>query len=187
MTPMEEKILRATIEVAGRGEPHRFSTKDVAALTGVSEFMVYDLFKTKENLIAQADALVAQDYYGLVLAEAQNFRGYEHLMNTLYDFFRLHPYNILFAINYCRVFPQVVLPKDYEVFKATLMEGIDQIGSLHPFAEGIDPFSAWNDFTREVIAQCYFFIAHPEADTPKTRRMMARLLFEGVGPYIPQP
>jgi AcrR family transcriptional regulator len=187
MTANEEKILRATIEVSGKGEPHRFSTKEVAMLAGVSEFMVYDLFKTKDNLIAQADTLVAQDYYDIMLAEAKNFRGYQHLMNRLYDFYLAHPYNILFSINYCRVFPQVVLPADYETFKATLMQGIETIGALHPFAKSIDPFSAWNDFTREVVAQCYFFIAHPEADTPETREMMARLLFEGVGPYIPQP
>jgi hypothetical protein len=63
MTDLEESLIIATInEGAENTANKRFSTKSIAANCGVSEFTLFSIFKTKENLVAVTNDYALQDF-----------------------------------------------------------------------------------------------------------------------------
>jgi AcrR family transcriptional regulator len=182
---IDTAILRATIQVAGFSEPNRFSTQEIADLCHISEYVIFDHFKTKDNLLAQADRVITKDYYDAIegaLAKAHDSREFFY---SLIDFLLLHPDNNRFALNYCRVFPGADKPCDYDFFKQNCLDLIHEVQSHCPdLLPEVDPFAAWCEFTRELVCYSQFLIDGKLPDTPENRDIFYRLLFEGFLSYV---
>jgi AcrR family transcriptional regulator len=68
----EEKIILATIEVAGVGVRDAYSTKEIGEKAGLSEFTVFSRFKNKENLMDACNAYVFNAFYQMYLEPLQS-------------------------------------------------------------------------------------------------------------------
>jgi hypothetical protein len=181
---IDTAILRATIKVAGLSEPNRFSTQEIADLCHISEYVIFDHFKTKDNLLAEADHVITKDYYDAIHESWNHVHSGREFFYCLIDFLLAHPDNNRFALNYCRVFPGADKPDDYGFFKENCLTLIEEVKSHCPeFIAPIDPFAAWCDFTRELVCYCQLLIDGKMADNPANRDTMYRLLFLGFGSY----
>jgi AcrR family transcriptional regulator len=181
LSHIEEEIILATFRVAGRSRPNRFSTKVIAQELGISEALIYSRFQSKENLIAKTDEWLAARWYEILIEDVNRGASYEELVNHYFDYFLLHPDFVEFSLNYCRAFPQAVIPADFESFKKACHGTIDTIVAKHPFKEGADPFLAWCQFAREVNSASYLLIS--EGDSPKKRETIIRLMHNGISDF----
>lgn len=178
LSHIEEEIILATFRVAGRSRPNRFSTKDIAKEVGISEALIYSRFQTKENLIAQTDQWLAKRWYDILIQDINSGTTYEELVNHYFDYFLLHPDFVEFSLNYCRAFPQPVLPSDFASYKEACERVVGEIEKKYPLKPGIDTFLAWCQFAREVNAASYLLIS--EGDSPKKRQTLIRLMYRGL-------
>jgi AcrR family transcriptional regulator len=178
LSNIEEEIILATFRVAGRSKPNRFSTKVIAQELGISEALIYTRFQTKENLIAKTDEWLAQRWYEILIEDVNRGASYEELVNHYFDYFLLHPDFVEFSLNYCRAFPQAVIPSDFASFKSACQGTIDLVIGKHPLKEGVDSFFAWCQFAREVNSASYLLIS--EGDSPAKRQTLIRLMHSGL-------
>jgi AcrR family transcriptional regulator len=180
MEEIDKKILDMTIQVAGESEANRFSTREIAAKLGISEYMIFDHFHDKDNLLNLADERVADYYYASILKwgpqSANFFEFFSHIMDDLLS----ASSHGAFAINYCRVFPRYEKASDFSFFKEQCQNAIDTVLRFFPLHHPEDDaFSLWCYFTREFVCDTQLFIDHHLSDTPKNRYWMAKLIYEG--------
>jgi AcrR family transcriptional regulator len=58
---IDEKIINATIQIGSSNEANKLSTKEIAKACEISEFVIYDHFKSKDNLISITDHKIFED------------------------------------------------------------------------------------------------------------------------------
>ena len=120
MEEIDNKILDMTIQVAGESEANRFSTREIAAKLGISEYMIFDHFHDKDNLLNLADERVADYYYASILKwgpqSANFFEFFSHIMDDLLSVSS----HGAFAINYCRVFPRYEKASDFSFSRSNV-------------------------------------------------------------------
>jgi len=184
MEEIDLKILEMTIEVAGESEPNRFSTREIAARLGISEFMVFNHFHDKDNLINLCDEKAASDYYDSVLKWAPLCSDFHDFFSHVMDEHIALRTHDAFAINYCRVFPRYEKASDFAIFKANVELTIRSVIRYFPLAHPEDAFALWCFFTREFACDAQLFIDRRLPDTPKIRYLMADLIYEGFGKQL---
>lgn len=69
----ENKIILATIAVAGNETRGTFSTKEIALRAGVSEFTIFSHFHDKETLLDAADRYLYDRFYQNEIALAERY------------------------------------------------------------------------------------------------------------------
>lgn len=181
---IDTAILRATIHEAGLNIPNHFSTQVIAHRCGISEYVIFSHFQTKENLLAKADEMISQDYYEAIHALLVKKVGAKKFFFSLLDFLISHPDNGRFAINYCRVFPQAEKAIDFDLFQQNAMGVVNEIMMTYQKRLGHQSaFALWCVFTRELICYAQYFIDQKLPDTPEVRETMYRILFEGIHSY----
>jgi AcrR family transcriptional regulator len=184
MNAIDEKIILTAIAVAGEGDANRFSTKEIASRLGISEFMIYDHFHDKDNLLNLCDERVAEDYYSSVLKWAPLSKDFLTFFNHVMDEHIQRKGFGAFAINYCRVFPRYEKASDFAFFKANVEKTIKTVFPYFPLSHEEDAFALWCYFTREFACYGQLLIEKRVDDTPENRKMMAELILDGFSPYL---
>jgi AcrR family transcriptional regulator len=184
MEEIDLKIIETAIAVAGESEANRFSTREIASRLGISEFMIYDHFHDKDNLLNLCDEKVASDYYDSVLKWAPLCQDFHDFFSHVMDEHIAYRTHGAFAINYCRVFPRYEKASDFSVFKANVELTIDNVLRYFPLAKREDAFALWCFFTREFTCDAQLFIDHRLPDTPANRYLMADLIYQGFGAQL---
>jgi AcrR family transcriptional regulator len=118
---IDEKIIAATIQVGSTNGANKLSTKEIAKACGISEFVIYDHFQTKDNLVSTVDRYV----FDKINEECSSFNSksttFEEFWGHMLDYLILHSDYNAFAINYSHIFPRVDKYPDYEDFVASVI------------------------------------------------------------------
>jgi AcrR family transcriptional regulator len=181
---IDERILEATLEVAGTTPANRFSTKDIASKLGISEFVIFDHFQTKDNLLNKADEKIAGDYYNAVLGLGPTCHDFYEFFDKIMDFELSVPFHNSFAINYCRVFPRYEKASDFAIFEDGVNAAVGEVFKFFPIKDMSKAFPLWCYFTRELICDVQLIIDKHVIDTPEIRHFMAQCIYEGFGPFL---
>jgi len=114
---IDEKIIDATIQIGSTNGANRLSTKEIAKLCGISEFVIYDHFRSKDNLISIANHRIFEEV-ALVISDtvSQGNGDFEVFWNRMVDWFLAHPNYTTWSIHYGHVFPRAEKPFDEEDF-----------------------------------------------------------------------
>lgn len=103
----EEKIIAATIEVAGNETRGTYSTKEIALRAGLSEFTVFSHFKNKEALISAADEHLFSRY---LAKEEELYARYptdfERFFDGMLSSLLSDPSALRFIASYAPIFPR---------------------------------------------------------------------------------
>lgn len=180
---IDEKILLLTIEEGAKKPANRFSTKDIALRLGISEFVIFDHFESKENLIAQADAYISIPFYQTVLASAKTSQHFSEFFSKMVDYLLAHPSHNAFAINYCRVFPRYEKDSNFPDYQKDTQILLESLCEIYPLKHPEDAFTIWARFNRELLSYCQLLIEKRIPDTPENRLTMSNLLFHGFSQY----
>jgi len=109
MNQLEEAVLLATIDEGGNNPVQKFSTIHIAAACGVSEFLIYEHFVSRQKLLVEADDYVAQHFRAQVLALTEKHLPYPELFSALLDYQLAHPSWNGFSLNYGHFFPRYMV------------------------------------------------------------------------------
>lgn len=181
---IDEKIIQATIRIAGKHEANHFSTKQVADELGISEYVIYAHFKTKDNLLNACDARIASEFYAEVRHLVPLYTNFYDFFSALLDFELKGGERNAFAINYCRVFPRYEKASDFASFRSALQELLQELLPYFPLGKSTDPFATWCFFVREFVCDAQLLIDRHIKDTPENRHFMAQCLYEGFAPLL---
>lgn len=178
---VEERILQATFAVAGNSEPNRFSTQEIAEKAGLSEFVIYDHFKTKENLIAEGRAYIFDEFVDALLAQVERTPDFLPFFNAMLDYALARSDELRFALTYDDLFPRSQLPKDYASYKAKVSERIvAPLEKKIPLAEDLELcYQVSDHWMREYLLDAELLLNGTIADTPQNRRWMGELIYWG--------
>jgi len=184
---IDEKILLATIKVAGSTmEANRFSTKEIAAEAGCSEFVIYSHFLSKENLIAKTNAYVLRkyiEYAEKAVASSHNvLETFLYLLNEAVNMPRVTD----FIVNYSHIFPRAKPLADYDGYKANMNVLCGVFAKAYPFGNEnseLIRFLLMTHFMREMAVDAKLIIHHEIKDTPEIRMLMAKNAIFGLSEY----
>jgi Transcriptional regulator len=114
---IDEKIIDATIQIGSSNGANRLSTKEIAKLCGISEFVIYDHFRSKDNLISIANHRIF-DEVAVVISQllGKENVGFETFWNRMVDWYISHPNYTTWSIHYGHVFPRAEKPFDEDDF-----------------------------------------------------------------------
>lgn len=117
---IDEKIIDATIAVGSVNGANKLSTKEIAKACDISEFVIYDHFKSKEKLLSAADQKVMEAFNAKVHnLLAENKTDFSRFWNGTLDYLLVNPKITSFTINYGHIFPRIVKPEDFDDFLTT--------------------------------------------------------------------
>jgi AcrR family transcriptional regulator len=189
---IDEKILLATIEVAGSTiVPNRYSTKEIARLCNISEYVIFSHFKTKGNLIAQTTSLILKIYGTTMRRALEKVDNFQDLFLALLDEALRYPHGADFCINYAHIFPRAKMAPDYESFRQDVKEVLDDLYARFPLKEEYDndtyKYLLWSNLTRELVANAKLIIHREVPDTPEIRLAMAQNVSLGLDAYGKTP
>jgi AcrR family transcriptional regulator len=108
----DEKIILATIEEGSNNPTNRFSTVKIAQNCGVSEFVIYDHFKTKIALLNATDLYLSNLLFAYAEEACKANDDFFGFFNDLMMFQVCHPSWNGFWLNYSSVFPRFALEKE---------------------------------------------------------------------------
>jgi AcrR family transcriptional regulator len=185
----DERIIHATIAVACHSDPGVFSTRKIAVAAHVSEYMIYDHFHNKKNLINACMMYLNGRYLHAVLDEAAKPHADSFaFFNGFLDRMMAEPEETSFSLNYSEVFPREKKRDYYPLYAKLMME------AFHPFKD----FAFSKDLSietwvnllafgiRETIQDANFLLAKQVKDTPENRATMCRLIFQGLSSFLPK-
>jgi AcrR family transcriptional regulator len=182
---IDEKILATTIAYAATRTQGSFSTKEIADQCGISEFTIYQHFKTKKNLIQVAcsrleKAFLAEDEK----AFKEHADDYQAFFDEILDFLLAHPLEIKFAANYSLVFPREGQNEDYPDFMGRLSAGFVNLKPILGVQVNQQEYLTLVCFSvREMIQDALYILGGVLSDTPENRKTMARLTGYGIGSF----
>lgn len=102
---IDQLIIATTLKECAHNPANRFSTRKIAKECGISEFAIFERFRTKRNLIAAVGDAVSQPFYVKVLESSKNCPHFFDFFTMMVDYLLSHPDDNAFALNYCPVFP----------------------------------------------------------------------------------
>jgi AcrR family transcriptional regulator len=182
MSSIEDKVILAAVDEGGKHMPPTFSTIRIAERCKVSEFLIYDHFKTKANLLGAAHIFLLGKLAEAAKKAAENSSDFESFFSALVSFEVAHPCWNGFLLNYGLCFPQgeILLENQkaseafYETNKPLLIPRYCPEGNPEE-----DRFR-FRYFFREVYGFSQMIILKEIDDTPELRSKEAKLLFNGL-------
>jgi AcrR family transcriptional regulator len=180
---IDEKIMKATLHECATHPANRFSTRDIAKICGISEFVIFDHFKTKDLLIAKVDEYISIPFNAAIIEAAKSSVHFSEFFSKMLDYMIAHPDANAFAINYCRVFPRYEKDVNYDDFKINVLKMLEAVGPFFPLTHPEDRFTLWARFNRELLCYAELFLEKKVEDTPENRKTMSDFLYRGLAPY----
>jgi len=179
---IDEKIIDATILVGSTNGANKLSTKEIAKACDISEFVIYDHFKSKEHLLSNADLKVTQAFFDAANAAFERKANFVPFWYAMVDYSLANPNYTSFSINYGYVFPRTSRSEDYDNFLTN---------TILPFAKPMlkkcgvhfdkDYLYAynWMWFVRSVLTYAQFVIGKSLEDTAEIRNISCSLAYQG--------
>lgn len=184
---IDEKIIEATLQVGSENGANKLSTKEIAKVCGISEFVIYDHFKTKENLLSITDQKICAEYGEEVARISENTTVFEEFWNQSVDFYIARPRYTAFSINYGHIFPRIIKPQDYETFLAENIAPIAKKASLHyqvNLPDDKETTYAWMWITRTIVTYAQFVLSRSLDDTPAIRNLSCSCAIAGISSLL---
>jgi AcrR family transcriptional regulator len=189
MNQLEEAILLATIDEGGKESVSRFSLSQVAAASGVSEFLIFKHFQDKNHLLLEAGEYLFEHFEESVKILEKKCHSFPELFSALIDDQIAHPSWNGFILHYSPLFSQLVRePKQQKYFQERLA-GFGA-GLCHDFNFSADPefcFSISSLICREIFLFSALILSKAVVDTPAERNHQAELLLSGVSFTLKSP
>jgi AcrR family transcriptional regulator len=188
MSPLDEKIILATLDEGGSTFVGNFSTIHIAERTGISEFVILDHFKTRENLLEEAERYLGEHFQAEMIQVIHETPSIDQAFSQLIDYQLAHPTWNGFALNYSYAIPQ--FNPDKEAAEAFNERVMDEALELTKFFPGYDALSSqsvfhlYRYFLRELAAFCQTIISGENRDSPALRSSEASFLFQGLSAFL---
>lgn len=180
---IDEKIIAATIQVGSTNGANRLSTKEIAKACGISEFVIYDHFQTKDNLVSTVDRFVFEQINDECDAFNSKNKSFESFWEHMLDYMLAHrDYNV-FAINYSHIFPRAEKYPDYEDFIATVIVPLVQKNPYFldtPIEHQDRAVMLYLLMMRSIINFAQFITNGTIVDSPEVRRNSYQAMAEGL-------
>lgn len=182
MNNIEDKVLLAAIDEGGRHMPPTFSTIRIAERCHVSEFLIYDHFKTKAFLLQSAHIFLLDKMSKEANAAADKSPTFISFFSELVHYEMAHPSWNGFLLNYGLCFPQSEIAKeDRQASEAFYENNIKVlIPRYWPEEEPKIDRYRFRYFFREVYCFAQLLIIQEIEDTPEVIEKEAKLLVYGL-------
>jgi AcrR family transcriptional regulator len=178
---IDEKIIAATIDVGSKNGANRLSTKEIAKACGVSEFVIYDHFKTKEKLVNIADKTVFDQITSFIIGlEKAKGESFENFFSSMVDYFLSKPDITAWTLNYGHVFPQSELREDQDEFNEYLgaVASKAMVGYSLATSEEYSLVFCW--IIRNIVSYATLVINKVVTDSPELRGISCQCSNEGL-------
>jgi AcrR family transcriptional regulator len=177
----DERILAATIQVAGSSKAGFFSTEEIAKLAGLSEFTIYNRFKNKKQLIAKANDYSLHIFLTLYEGLAKKSKDTEEFFDQFIETLVAHPYWVYFGLNYSLVYPRLRQAGEYKIFKEELHDFLITHRDLfRPDVNDEQWFRLFTYGVRSLLGSAVLILDAAEKDTSDNRKVMYLLTYKGL-------
>jgi AcrR family transcriptional regulator len=181
----DEKIIQATLDVAGNGPRGTFSTREIARLSGVSEFTVFSRFKNKEAMIDACNDFVFKKLLEIdEKAQQNNPHNPQGFFNEVLGDLLANPSWTHFAGNYSLVFPRQGDLEKYDSFNKIFRTMWLNRGTNVPVTNEEEAYSSLLFSIRELLQDALFILSGEIQDTPKNRQTMFELYEGGMANFV---
>lgn len=173
----DAEILQKTIEVASKEERGTCSTREIADRCKISEYVIFDRFKSKDNLLKEATKFITARFF----AWDKEFRmrygaDREGFFNAYLDRLLSAPEDTRFAGNYLLVFPRQGDLEQVATFAEDVRDKIAAAGAQNdPNAFFLFVYEA-----QEVVQDALLILSHQLEDTAENRHLMFTLIHNGL-------
>jgi len=178
---IDEKIIDATIQIGSLNEANKLSTKEIAKVCEISEFVIYDHFKSKDNLISIADHKIFEDSAAyvekLILQEHQPSDVY---WNKMVDFYLTNPNYIGWSINYGHIFPRPEKPADIDEFRTDISAESKKCFSYLGLKDDLQYYFFYMWMFRSFVFFAQFVLNGELDNSPETRAVASHLFIVGM-------
>ncbi len=100
------------MKVGSMNGANRLSTKEIAKACNISEFVIYDHFQSKDNLVSQTDRYVSKKIVDEIFLLAKKKPDFQTFWNDMNDYLIAHNDMTSFLVNYGHIFPRANKPSD---------------------------------------------------------------------------
>jgi AcrR family transcriptional regulator len=186
---IDEKIIDATIKVGSENGANKLSTKEIAKVCDISEFVIYDHFKSKENLVSIADKKIAETIMDEALRILKINADLVSFYSSMVDFCLAKKDYTAFTINYGHIFPRTAKPADYDnfvlnVFLPAAKEGMSLLKLHSP--DDTSCLHLWLWLFQNVIIYCQLAVLGSMADSKERRIEAGKLVASGLDAFFAQ-
>jgi AcrR family transcriptional regulator len=186
---IDEKIIDATIKVGSENGANKLSTKEIAKVCDISEFVIYDHFKSKENLVSIADKKIAETIMDEALRILKINADLVSFYSSMVDFCLTKRDYTAFTINYGHIFPRTAKPTDYDSFMSNVFlpvakEGVGLL-KLH-FPDEMSCLHLWLWLFQNVIIYCQLVTLGSMVDSKQRRFEAGQLVASGLNAFLIQ-
>lgn len=181
---IDQLIIATTLKECAHNPANRFSTRKIAKECGISEFAIFERFRTKRNLIAAVGDAVSQPFYVKVLESSKNCPHFFDFFTMMVDYLLSHPDDNAFALNYCPVFPRIEKAVDDEAYRKRTEQALQGLLVFFQHFEDKQAYFIWTRFNRELLVDCQLIIDKKIVDTPANRLVLSNLIFHGLQDYL---
>ena len=178
----DEKIILATIEEGGNNPTNRFSTLKVAANCGVSEFLIYDHFKSKIALLNAADLYLSKLLFAYSEEAVKINDSFSDFFSDLMLFQVRHPSWNGFWLNYSSIFPRFSLEREENPASVPLSL-LQALRKYFPDASFPDLDEAFRFIIRETICFARYVIYSEVPGNAHRIEVESRIVYGGLNAF----
>lgn len=184
---IDSKIIEETIRIGSENGANHLSTKEIAKACLISEFVIYDHFKTKSLLIEAAEEVVDEEVLGAFQKEALKKPSLEELYLASLEYFLSHLRYAGYLINYGKAFPSVT-PRNSlsEHIEQLLTDSETVFYSLYPMKPNATQGNHYYGlvFLRSVVEGSVLLASGQIKDTDANRILYAQTQLKGLSHFI---
>jgi AcrR family transcriptional regulator len=178
----DQKIILATIEEGGNNPTNRFSTIKVAANCGISEFVIYDHFKSKIALLNAADLYLSKLLFSYAEEAVKINANFNDFFSDLMLFQVRHPSWNGFWLNYSSIFPRFSLEKEENPASVPLSL-LQALQKFFPNASYPDLDEAFRFIIRETICFARYVIYSEVPGNTHRIEAEGRIVYGGLNAF----
>jgi AcrR family transcriptional regulator len=181
----DEKIIEASIRVGAARKDGSLSTRDIAKVAGVSEYVIFSHFKNKKNLLTACLHVVEKRFFEADLQAAKDHSSdYFAFFNELLDWCLSHPVDTQFLLTYSLLLPRVGRDDEYADYMAYLADFWAPVKPLDVVNTQGYTLQEWLSMIgydlRYVLFDAAYLLSGKFVDNEATRKTMCGLLLNGL-------
>lgn len=181
---LRQRLLNAMIRLGSQNLTNKgVSTKTIAKECGVSEFMVFSYFGSKDGLVSEALRYCWQRIAKASLSKDPDSETMAELLNRLLDFALDRPDIMGFIVNYCPGFSCAI--NDNDALKKMMADLLEQgVEILRNFDLGENAKAIWFSLVREAIYDAQLVNCGLVSDTPEYRADCTAIFTSGLTAFL---
>jgi AcrR family transcriptional regulator len=181
---IDERIIDATIEIGSHNGANRLSTKEIAKACNISEFVIYDHFKSKDNLVSITDHKVFEDASNyaeeLIIKDKMKF---EQFWNKMVDYYLARPNFTGWTINYGHIFPRPEKSLDTEEFRVDLTNEAKRCMAHTTLKEDWEFCFMWMWIFRNIVCFAQLILSQELDNTEAIRHASCMASYQGLSGF----